>query len=68
MTATSAPATIPQVSEEACPVEVTCIPTVEGRTTTAAVVRRPPGTGDSVLKCVGEWAGGVGRRGGALRP
>jgi len=37
-------ATIPQVSQEACPVEVTRIPTVEGRTT-AVVVRRPPGSG-----------------------
>jgi len=38
------PATIPHVSEEACPVEVAHIPTEAGRTTTV-VTRRPPGTG-----------------------
>jgi dipeptidyl aminopeptidase/acylaminoacyl peptidase len=38
------PATIPHVSEEACPVEVAHIPTEGGRTTTI-VTRCPPGDG-----------------------
>jgi acetyl esterase/lipase len=38
------PAAIPQVIPEASPVDVTRIPTVEGRSTTV-VVRRPPGSG-----------------------
>src|SRR5207244_339545 len=38
------PATIPHVSEEACPAEVAHIPTEAGRTTTV-VTRRPPGAG-----------------------
>jgi dipeptidyl aminopeptidase/acylaminoacyl peptidase len=42
--ASTTPPMVPQVSLEGCPVEVTELPTVQGRRT-AVVVRRPPGSG-----------------------